>query len=93
MIARVSSMRGKLAPAILLGILQLGDLLSTRLALNHGAIEANFFVSSFGLWEVKLVCLIVIAIFAWHTRRPSRIWFLCAFYLCVVGWNLSLLRR
>ena len=93
MIAIVSSMRGKLAPAIVLGSLQLGDLLSTRLALDHGAVETNFLVSSVGLWEAKLVCLVVIALFAWHTRKPSRIWFLCVFYLCVVSWNLSLLRR
>ena len=66
-------MRSKLAPAIVLGGLQLGDLLLTRFALDHGAVETNFLVSSVGLWEAKLVCLVVIALFAWHTRKPSRI--------------------
>jgi hypothetical protein len=93
MIAGVTSMRGKLIPAIVLCILQVGDLLSTRLALAHGAIETNVFVSSVGLYSAKLACLAVVALFAWHTRRPSRIWAVCAFYLIVVSWNLSLLQR
>ena len=87
------SLRGKLTPAIVLGILQLGDLLSTRLALDHGAVETNVFVSSLGLWEAKLLCLAIVAFLAWYTRKPQRIWGLCAFYVIVVGWNLSLLRR
>ena len=86
-------MRGKLIPAIVLCILQLGDLLSTRLALAHGAIETNLFVNSVGLYSAKLVCLAIVVLFAWHTRRPSRIWAVCVFYLVVVTWNLSLLQR
>ncbi len=86
-------MRGKLIPVIVLCILQLGDLLSTRLALAHGAVETNLLVSSIGLWAAKLLCVAIVAIIAWHTRKPSRIWAVCAFYAIVVSWNLSLLRR
>ena len=86
-------MRGKLIPAIVLCILQLGDLLSTRLALAHGAVEANIFVSSIGLWAAKLLCIAIVAVIAWRTRKPARIWAICAFYVIVVGWNLSLLWR
>jgi hypothetical protein len=86
-------MRGKLIPVIVLCILQLGDLLSTRLALAHGAVEANLFVNSMGLWGAKLLCFAMVAVVAWRTRKPSRIWAVCAFYAMVVGWNLSLLRR
>jgi hypothetical protein len=86
-------MRGKLIPAIVLCILQLGDLLSTRLALAHGAVETNPFVNSMGLWAAKLLCLAIVAVLAWRTRKPSRIWVICVFYMIVVGWNLSLLRR
>ena len=86
-------MRGKLIPAIVLCILQLGDLLSTRLALAHGAVEANPFVNAVGLWAAKLLCIVFVSVVAWRTRKPSRIWAVCAFYLIVVGWNLSLLRR
>jgi hypothetical protein len=42
-------------PVIVLCILQLGDLRSTRLGLTHGAVEANPLVSSMGLWAAKLV--------------------------------------
>ena len=86
-------MRGKLIPAIVLCILQLGDLLSTRLALAHGAVEANIFVRPIGLWAAKMLCLAIVAVLAWRTRKPSRIWAICAFYVIVVGWNLSLLLR
>jgi hypothetical protein len=86
-------MRGKLIPAIVLCILQLGDLLSTRLALAHGAVEANIFVRPIGLLAAKLLCIAIVAVLAWRTRKPSRIWAICAFYVIVVGWNLSLLLR
>jgi hypothetical protein len=86
-------MRGKLIPAIVLCILQLGDFLSTRLALAHGAVESSIFVNSVGLWAAKLLCLAIVAVLVWCTRKPSRIWAVCVFYLIVVGWNLSLLRR
>jgi hypothetical protein len=92
-IVTVPSMRGKLIPSIVLVILQLGDFLSTRLALEHGAVETNTFVDSLGLWKAKLLCLALVGLFACHTRKPSLIWALCAFYVAVVGWNLSLLQR
>jgi hypothetical protein len=86
-------MRGKLAPAIALCILQLGDFLSTRLALAHGAVESSIFVNSVGLWGAKLVCVACVAVLALLAHKPSRLWAACVFYPIVVGCNLSLLLR
>ena len=75
-------------PVIVLCILQLGDLRSTRLGLTHGAVEANPLVSSMGLWATKLLCVAIVAVIAWRARKPSLMWAVCALCAIIVGWNL-----
>ena len=82
----------RLLPFIILGALQIGDLISTRLVLAAGGVELNPLVRAFGLWPTKLVALVLL--FAWalmsSRKQQARVWMLCGVYALVVIWNIAL---
>ncbi|MGA2903552.1 MAG: hypothetical protein ABSD98_06965 [Candidatus Korobacteraceae bacterium] len=71
-------------------LLQAGDILSTRLALLHGAVEVNPVVRAAGLWQAKLVAFILISLWIWRSTRPRPLWVATAVYGGIVGWNSCL---
>jgi hypothetical protein len=82
--------------ATILGImvvLQAGDLLSSRLAFAHGAVELNPLVNALGLWQAKLLVLCVLGLMLIRTTRLRRLWAVIMIYSCVVGWNLFLVAK
>ena len=54
-------MKQKVVVLTIMVLLQAGDLLSTRLAFAHGAVELNPLVHLFGLWQAKLLAVVVSA--------------------------------
>ena len=85
--------------ACLIG-LNIGDLITTRAVLVHGGAESNPVMrgivdSTMHASFVKSLCLIVVVALVVRTRLPGRVaWLLAAvnaWYLFVVGWNLTVL--
>jgi len=71
----------------ILCLLQLADLLSTRIASVHGAAELNPIVRASGLWPAKLLALLLIFLLVRRSNRLCSLWFVTAMYVVVVGWN------
>lgn len=69
-------------------LLQVGDLLSTRLSIGHGNVELNPIVRASGVWEAKLLALILIFLLVWRSKRLCGLWFVTAVYAFIVGWNV-----
>ena len=81
----------KVIPFLILCLLQLGDLFSTRLALKvPGVVELNPLVREFGLWQAKLLVFGLIVLLAWQTKRMRRLWTLCGIYAVIVASNVML---
>jgi hypothetical protein len=81
----------KIIPFLILCLLQLGDLFSTRLALKvPGVIELNPLVREFGLWQAKVLVFGLIVLLAWQTKRMRRLWTLCGIYAFIVASNVML---
>jgi hypothetical protein len=81
----------KIIPFLILCLLQLGDLFSTRLALKvPGVIELNPLVREFGLWQAKVLVFGLIVLLAWQTNRMRRLWTLCGVYAVIVASNVML---
>ena len=81
----------KIVPFLILCLLQLGDLFSTRLALKvPGVIELNPLVREFGLWQAKVLVFGLIVLLAWQTKRMRRLWTLCGIYAVIVASNVML---
>ena len=81
----------KIIPFLILCLLQLGDLFSTRLALKvPGVIELNPLVREFGLWQAKMLVFGLIVLLAWQTKRMRRLWTLCGIYAVIVASNVML---
>ena len=81
----------KIIPFLILCLLQLGDLFSTRLALKvPGVIELNPLVREFGLWQAKVLVFGLIVLLAWQTKRMTRLWTLCGIYAVIVASNVML---
>ena len=81
----------KIIPFLILCLLQLGDLFSTRLALKvPGVIELNPLVREFGLWQAKVLVFGLIVLLAWQTKRMRRLWTLCGIYAVIVASNVML---
>ena len=81
----------KLVPFLVLCLLQVGDLFSTRLALSiPGVVELNPLVRGFGLWQAKLLVFGLIVLLAWQTKRMRRMWTLCGIYAVIVASNTML---
>jgi hypothetical protein len=68
-------------------LLQIGDVLSTRLASVHGAVELNPIVRASGLWQAKLLALFLIFLLVRRSEKLRSLYFLTATYAAVVGWN------
>ena len=81
----------KIVPFLILCVLQVGDLFSTRLALKiPGVMELNPLVRGFGLWQAKLLVFGLIVLLAWQTKRMRRMWTLCGIYAVIVASNVFL---
>lgn len=81
----------KIVPFLILCLLQVGDLFSTRLALKiPGVMELNPLVREFGLWPAKLLVFGLIVLLAWQTKRMRRLWTLCGIYTAIVASNVLL---
>ena len=81
----------KIIPLLILCLLQLGDLFSTRLALKvPGVIELNPLVREFGLWQAKVLVFGLIVLLAWQTKRMRRLLTLCGIYAVIVASNVML---
>lgn len=76
-----------------LTLLQVVDLLSTRLALLFGMVELNPVVRSLGLWQAKLLAFAVILVLGVRCKRTWALWAALGYMVVVVGWNLSLALR
>ncbi len=83
----------RIVPFLILCVLQLGDYISTRLAFKAGAVEGNPLVHALGLWETKVLACAIIALIAWKTTRPKRLWAICAVYVLVVASNLLIAHK
>jgi hypothetical protein len=86
-------MKQKLAIFGLLLILQAGDLLSTRLAFAHGAVELNPLVRALGLWPAKLLAISIVALLLIRATKLRRVWMLVVTYGCIVCWNILLVAK
>lgn len=86
-------MKQKLAIFMTLVALQAGDLLSTRLAFAHGAIELNPLVHGLGLWQAKLLAVCIVALLLIRGVRLRRLWMVVIIYGCVVCWNVLLVAK
>ena len=73
-----------------LALLQIADLISTKLTFTVGAVELNPLVRSTGLLLSKLLVFAMIVILAWKTKKPKRLWALCGIYTLIVGSNVLL---
>ena len=84
----------KIIPFIVLGLLQVADLLSTRMALTiPGVMELNPLVRELGLWPAKLLVLGFIALLVYRTKSLRRLWGVCAVYALIVASNVFFFRR
>ena len=86
-------MKQRFAVFIILVLLQAGDLLSSKLAFAHGAVELNPLVHGLGLWQAKLLVIAVLAVLIWRSTRMRRLWLVVMLYACIVGWNLMLVAK
>jgi Domain of unknown function (DUF5658) len=76
-------------PFVVLCLLQVGDWISTRMALSiPSVVELNPMVRSFGLWQAKLLMCGIIALLAWRTKKPSKLWVVCGIYILVIASNI-----
>ena len=82
-------------PILILCLLQVADLISTRMALKvPGVLELNPLVRELGLWQSKLTVLILIVILAYwvkKTKRVRAVWLVCAVYSLIVASNMLLI--
>lgn len=86
--------------ALLVAVLQVGDLITTLMALGRGAREANPVVALFmrilgrvpGLVLIKLLGL-WFAWLLWSVEAGTELWLLAALYAWVVIHNLRVWRR
>jgi hypothetical protein len=86
-------MKHKFAIFAMLLVLQAGDLLSTRLAFAHGAIELNPLVHALGLWQAKLLAILVVALLLIRSTKLRRLWMVVIVYGCIVCWNMLLVAK
>ena len=84
---------------ILIGILQIGDVLTTEKILGKGGTELNpimnWLFTKFGMHNVlvtKAVLIITLAIVA-DTVAPVALIPIAVIYIGVVGWNLNQIRK
>ena len=84
---------------ILIGILQIGDVLTTEKILGKGGTELNpimnWLFTKFGMHNVlvtKAVLIITLAIVV-DTVAPVALIPLTVLYIGVVGWNLNQIRK
>ncbi len=78
-------------PFVIFCLLQVGDLLSTRLALSRpGVVELNPLVGSFGLWQAKLLVSGFIVLLACRSKKPRKLWAVCGIYTMIVASNVLL---
>jgi len=75
----------------LLCVLQVADFVTTRLALHRGAVESNPLVQFMGLWEAKLLALVIVVVVVATAKRALPIVLLTGLYIGVVISNLRLL--
>ncbi|MFZ0311321.1 MAG: DUF5658 family protein [Candidatus Korobacteraceae bacterium] len=81
----------KIIPFLVLGLLQVGDLLSTRMVLKiPGVMELNPLVRELGLWPAKLLVLGFIALLVYRTKSLKRLWVVCGVYALIVASNVLL---
>jgi hypothetical protein len=79
-------------PFVILCLLQVGDWLSTRMALSiPSVVELNPMVRSLGLWQAKLLMFGIIVLLAWRAKKPRSLWVVCGIYAVVVASNVLLL--
>ena len=87
------TIRLRLTALLILGLLQICDFLSTRLAVAMGGQELNPVVLHMGLIHAKWLALAICVLLVWKASRERTLWIAGMFYGCVVVWNLSLLAR
>ncbi len=81
----------RIIPFVILCVLQVGDLVSTQLALRiPGVHELNPLVRDLGLWPAKLLAFAIIVFLAWRAKTIARLWAVCGFYAAVVASNVLL---
>lgn len=85
--------RLRIVALLILGLLQLVDFLSTKMALAMGGEELNPVVVHAGLWQAKLLALLICALLVWRASRERTLWIVGLTYGGIVVWNLSLLAR
>jgi hypothetical protein len=87
---------------LLLGVLNIADLVTTRLVLDRGGSEGNPVMAPLveGMWAaalLKLGCVALIAVLAQRCLGSVRVrWGLlivCSWYAAVVSWNLVVLAQ
>ena len=71
-----------------LGVLQLADCITTRMALSYGAVESNPLVQALGLWPAKLLALGIIGLLVWRSRSLAKLSILCGAYAGTIVSNL-----
>ncbi len=85
------SLNRRVVPLLVLGVLQLGDLFSTRMAMKvPGVLELNPIVRRLGLWDAKLLAVALIVLLAWRAKKMGPLWTACGVYACVVVSNVLL---
>ena len=83
--------RSKWIALAVLALLQVGDAVSTHLALRvPGVVELNPLVHGLGLYGAKLTVLAAVVLLVWMTEHMRRVWVVCGIYAAIVGSNLLL---
>ena len=83
--------RSKWIALAVLAALQVGDLVSTRLALARpGVVEVGFATPLHRLAGREAVCPALRLFWCWSTEKPRRLWFVCGVYTLIVLSNLRL---
>ena len=78
-------------PFVIACLLQVGDWLSTQLALaKPGVVELNPLLRSLGLWQAKLLVFGFIVLLAWRSEKPRKLWIVCGIYTMIVASNVLL---
>lgn len=81
----------KWLPFAVLVFLQLGDIISTRLACRTpGVLELNPLVRTIGLWPAKGLVVLLLLILTVNTKRPWKIWAVCGVYCVIIASNFRL---
>ncbi len=87
------SNRVKILIVVLIGLLQIGDLVTTYMVKGVELNPTSQWFIEHGYWSLGLakgLLVGLIAFFLWKCARVSGlVWAVVGIYCCVVGWNLG----